>query len=73
MKSRCRLGLDSWSDTGCSKKYAYIDEFFEDKSFNVTRFTSTLGSINNLPIYHFLYEFDKEDVTVLFLEHNNTI
>ena len=32
-----------------------------------------MGYIDNLHIAHVLYAFDKEDVTVLFLEHNNTI
>ena len=32
-----------------------------------------MGSIDNLPIVHVLYAFDKEYVTVVLLEHNNTI
>ena len=30
-------------------------------------------SIDNLTISHVLYKFDKDDVTMDFLEHNNTI
>ena len=55
MKLGCRLGLDSWADTVCSGKHAYVDEFIEGKSVNVTGFTSTLGSIDNLIIYHVLH------------------
>ena len=73
MKSGCRLGLDYWADTGWSVKRAYVDEFVEVKSVNVTEWTYILGSIYNLPIDHVLYIFDKEDVTVVLLEHNNTI
>ena len=73
MKSGCRLGLDYWSETGCSDKHAYVDEFVEGKSVNVTGSTSTLVSIDNIPISDVLYEFDKEDGTVVWLEHNNTI
>ena len=73
MKLGFRLGLYSWSDAGCSGKYSYFDEFFEVKSVNVTEFTSTLGYINNLPVSHVLYAFDKEDETVALIEHNNTI
>ena len=51
----------------------YVDEFFEGKSFNVTWFTSTLVSIDNLPISCVLYTFDKECGTVVVLKHNNTI
>ena len=59
MKSGCRLGLDSWSETGCSDKHAYVDEFVEVNSADVTGFTSTLGSIDKITISRFLYAFDK--------------
>ena len=32
-----------------------------------------MGSIDNLPIAHVLYAFDKEDGTVVLLEHNSTM
>ena len=32
-----------------------------------------MGSIDILPISRVLYEFDKEDGTVVFIERNNTI
>ena len=73
MNSRFILGLDSWSGTGCSGKYAHVNEFIEEKSVNVTGFTSNLGSIYNLSIFNVFYTFDKEDRTVFLLEHNNTI
>ena len=73
MKSGCRLVLDSWADTGFPVKHAYVDEFVEGNSVNVTEFTSTLGSIDNLPVSHGLYAIYKEDVTVLLLEQNNNI
>ena len=58
-KSWCRLGLDSWADTGCPGKHAYVDEFVEVKSVNITGFASALVSIGNLPIEHVLYVFYK--------------
>ena len=67
------MGLYYWAYTSCSGKKSYVDEFVEGKSVNVTGFTSTLGSIDNLPIAHLLYLFDKEDGTMVLLEHNNTI
>ena len=73
MKSRCRLGLDSWDDTGCSCKHAYVDGFVEGKSVNVTGFTSTFVYIYNITISHVLYAFDKEYGTVVLIEHNNTV
>ena len=65
--------MDSWSDTGCSGKHAYVDEFVDGNSVNVTGLTSTLGSIYNLPISRLLCAFDKNYVTIVLLEHNNTI
>ena len=59
MISGWRLVMDYWADTGCSVKHAYVGEFFEGNSVNVTVLTYTLVSINNLPIAHLLYEFDK--------------
>ena len=73
MRSGCILGLYSRADTGCSGKHAYVDEFFDSKSFNVTGFKSTLGSIDNLPIAHVLYIVGKEDVNLVLLKHNNTV
>ena len=59
MKSGCRLRLYYWAEIGCSVKHAYVDEFVEGKILNVNGFTSTLGSIDNLPIAYVLYSFDK--------------
>ena len=73
MRSGCRLGLEYWSETSCSGKHDYVDELVEGNSVNITGFTSTLESIDNILIAHVLYEFNKEDGTVVFIEHNNTI
>ena len=59
MKSGCRLGMDSWVDTGSSGKHAYVGDFFQVNSVNLTGFTSTLVYIDNLSIFHVLYEFYK--------------
>ena len=67
------MGLEYWADTSCSGKHAYVDEVFEGKSVNITGFTSTFGSIDDLPISHVLYAFDKEDETLVLLEQNNTV
>ena len=67
MKSGCRLGLYSWADSIFSGKLDYVDEFVEVNSFNITGFTYTLVSIDNLPIYHFLYSFHKDGGTVVLI------
>ena len=73
MRSGCRLGLEYWSETSCSGKHDYVDELVEGKSVNITGFTSTLESIDNILIAHVLYEFNKEDINVVLLKYNNTI
>ena len=59
MKSGCILGLDSWADAGFSRKHGSVDDFVEGNSSNVTVFTFTLGSIDNLPIDHVFFAFNK--------------
>jgi hypothetical protein len=50
-----KLGIDSWADTGCSGKHAYVEEFIEGKMVTATGFTKSLGSVRNLPIANVLY------------------
>ena len=69
----CRLGLDSWEDTGCSRRHAYVEEFVIRKIVTTTGFSTALGKLDNLPYAHVLYTYDHEDGWVLLLEHNNTI
>ena len=73
MKSGFILGLYSWVDTGFGGKHAYIDEFVEVKGVNITGFTSTLVSIDKFTIDSVLCAIDKEDGTMVFIEHNNNI
>ena len=72
-KNGCRLGLDSWADTSCSGKHAFVDEFILGKSVTATGFTSSLGSMKNLPLANVLYAYDTNRGTTLLLEHSNTI
>ena len=69
----CKLGIDSWADTCCAGKHAYVEEFVEGKTVTATGFTSTLGSISNLPIANVLYAYDAKDGSVIILECNNSI
>ena len=54
----CKLGIDSWADTSCSGKHAYVLEFIEGKTVTATGFSSGLGSLNNLPIANVAYAHD---------------
>ena len=48
----CKLGLDSRADTGCSGRYAYVEEFVIGKTVTATGFSSALGKLDNLPYAH---------------------
>ena len=48
--SGCHLGIDTWADTMCSGKHAFVEEFVEGKSVTATGFTPSLGSLPSLPI-----------------------
>ena len=71
--SGCHLGIDTWTDTMCSGKHAFVEEFVEGKSVTATGFTPSLGSLPSLPIANVLYAYDAADGTVLVLEANNSI
>jgi hypothetical protein len=68
-----KLGLDTWADTGCSGKHAFVEEFIEGRTVTATGFTSSLGSMNVMPMANVLYAYDSDDGEVFILEHNNTI
>ena len=73
LKEGCRLGWDTWADTSCSGKHAYVDSFVEGKNVTATGFSPSLGSVKNLPVANVLYAYDTKFGTTLLLEHNNTI
>ena len=68
-----RLGIDTWADTGCSGKHAYVEKFIEGKSVNVGGFSNSLGSLDGIPFANVLYACDLCNGTVVLLEHTNTI
>ena len=68
-----RLGFDSWADTSCAGRHAFVDSFVEGKSVNATGFSGTLGSINDLPIANVIYAFDQPDGETILLENFNAI
>ena len=68
-----RLVIDTWVDTGCLGKHAYVEEFIIGKTVSATRFSPSLGKLDNLPYAHMLYTYDHHDRTTLIIKHNNTI
>ena len=69
----CRLGFDSWADTSCAGKHAYVASFVDGKSISATGFSSSLGSLKDLRIANVVYAYDTVDGEVLLLENNNAI
>ena len=72
-KNGCCLRIDTWLDTNCAGKHAYIEEWVEGKEITATCFVPSLGLRLNLPIEHVLYAYDSEDSTTLLFEANNSI
>ena len=68
-----RLGFDTWADTSCSGKHAYVESFVDGKSATATGFTPALGKMTSLPIANVLYAHDLSDGSVVLLENFNTI
>ena len=69
----CCLGIDTWADTCCVGRHAFVEEFVEGKIVNAQGFSSSLGKIKNLPIAHVLYAYDLPDSSVVIIECNNSI
>ena len=53
-----RLGFDTWADTSCSGKHAYVKEFILGRSVTATDFSNSLGTLENLPLAHVMYAYD---------------
>lgn len=58
MKIGCKLGIDSWADTSCVGKHAYIESYVEGKTVTANAFSSDLPAIKNLPIVNARYAYD---------------
>ena len=57
-KIGCRLDLGMWTDTICSVKHDFVEEFIEGQTVIETGFTSYLGTIKDLPIDNVFYVYD---------------
>ena len=67
-----RLGINSWADTVCAGRHAYVEESVVDKLIMVSGFTPELGTLPDLPVDNVLYAYDSKD-EIIILESNNTI
>ena len=68
-----RLGFDTWADTSCSGKHAYVKEFILGRSVTATGFSNSLGTLENLPLVHVMYAYDTQQGETIILENHNTI
>ncbi|GFH50586.1 hypothetical protein CTEN210_07062 [Chaetoceros tenuissimus] len=68
-----RLGIDSWADTNCAGKHAFVEEFVVDKFVTAGGFSASLGTIPDLPIANVLYAYDTDDGKTYIIECNNSI
>ena len=63
-----RLGIDSWADTNCAGKHAFVEEFVVDKFVTAGGFSASLGTIPDLPIANVLYAYDADDSKTYIIE-----
>ena len=68
-----RLGFNTWADTSCAGKHAFVESFVEGRTVNASGFSNSLGQIKNLPIANVVYAYDKSDGTTILLENFNAI
>lgn len=73
LKEGCKLGIDSWADTSCAGKHAYIDAVVEGKTVTANAFSSELPTLKNLEIVHAKYAYDADDGRTYILCVNNSI
>ena len=45
-----RLGFDSWADSCCAGRHAFVESFIDGKFINASGFSSSLGQLHNLPV-----------------------
>ena len=67
------MDINTWSDTSCAGRHAYVVEFIEGSLVTATGFTSSLGKMENLPIANVVYAYDSNDGSTILLESNNCI
>ena len=69
----CKLGIDTWADTNCAGKHAFVEEFVVNKFVTAGGFSASLGTIPDLPIANVLYAYDVDDSKTYIIKCNNSI
>ena len=65
--------IDTYADTACAGKYAFVEEFVMGKFITAKGFTTYLGSIDNITISNILYTYDATNGETIILEEKNSI
>ena len=73
LKLGCKIGLDSWADTCCAGKHAYVDSFIEGKTVTASGFSSSLPTIADLPIANVKFAYDSPMGSTYILSIYNAI
>ena len=58
MRTRCRLGFDSYANTCYAGRHATVKSFIEGKTVTATGFSSSMPAMENLPLAKVLYALD---------------
>ena len=68
-----RLGIDTWDNTACEGKHAFVEAFIMGKFITAKAFTTSIGYLHNLLIVNVLYVCDAENGEMTILEAKNSI
>ena len=68
-----RLGFDTWADTSCTRKHAFLESFIEGRVVSAGGFSPSLGKLDNIPIANVLYACDLADGTTIIIENCHAI
>ena len=69
-----RMGMDSYTDTTCVHKHAYIESIVEGFTVDSIPFDDSIGKLSDLPIVHAIYAYNNpETVQTLLLRFNHAI
>ena len=68
-----RLEVNTWADTACAGKHAFMEELVMRNFITEKVFTTALGSLDNFSTASILYAYDAANSEIIILEENNSI
>ena len=73
LRNGCKLGFDSYADTCCAGKHAWVESFVEGRTVSASGFSNTMEVLENLPLANVLYAYDTQEGETFILRVNNAI